>query len=64
MGLDNVVKLATALVIAAALTGHLPAITRTVQISQVKLLQQSQASRWGSPNLLYHHAQKTAPVEK
>ena len=39
MGLDNVIKLATALVIAAALTGHLPAITRAVQIAQVKLLQ-------------------------
>ncbi len=53
MGLDNVIKLAAALVIAAALTGHLPAITRAVQVAQVKLLQQSRATKWGSPDLLY-----------
>lgn len=57
MGLDNVIKIAVSLTIAAALTGHLPAITRAVQMAQVRLLQQSQASKWGSPDLLYsrHH---------
>ena len=53
MSLESVIKLAAALVIAAALTGHLPAITRAVHVAQVKLLQQSQASKWGSPDLLY-----------
>lgn len=51
MGLDNLIKLAVSLTIAAALTGRLPELTRKVQIAQVKLLQQSKASAWGSPNI-------------
>jgi len=55
MGIDNVIKVAVSLTIAAACTGHLPQITRAVQLAQVKLLQQSQASHWGSPDLLYSY---------
>jgi hypothetical protein len=55
MGLDNVIKLAVTLVIAAALTGHLPEITMAIRRAQVQLLQHSQASKWGSPDLLYSH---------
>ena len=53
MGLENVIKLAVAIVMAAALTGQLPRLTNEVRIAQIKLLQQSQASHWGSPDLLY-----------
>ena len=55
MGIDNVIKMAITLVIAAALTGHLSRATRAIQIAQVKLLQDSKASKWGSPDLLYSH---------
>ncbi len=53
MGLENLIKLAVALTIAAALTGRLPAITRAVQIAQIKLVHDSRASKWGSPDLLF-----------
>lgn len=53
MGLDNVIKLGLALTIAAALTGQLPRITNEIRHAQVKLLQDSKASKWGSPDLLY-----------
>lgn len=53
MGLDNVIKLAVALTIAAALTGQLPRITNEVRHAQVRLLRESKASKWGSPDLLY-----------
>jgi len=55
MGLDNVIKLGLALTIAAALTGQLPRITNEIRHAQVKLLQNSKASKWGSPDLLYSH---------
>jgi hypothetical protein len=53
MGLNNLIRLAVSLTIAAALTGHLPAITRAVQIAQIKLVHESRATKWGSPDLLY-----------
>lgn len=53
MGLDNVIKLALALTLAAAMTGQLPRITNQIRHAQVKLLEQSKASKWGSPDLLY-----------
>lgn len=52
MGLDNVVKLALALTVAAALTGQLPRVTNEIRKAQVKLLQESKASKWGSPDFL------------
>ena len=55
MGLDNVIKLGLALTIAATLTGQLPPITNEIRHAQVKLLQNSKASKWGSPDLLYSH---------
>lgn len=55
MGLDNVIKIAVALVMAAALTGHLPQITMAVHRAQAQLLQESRASHWGSPDLLFSH---------
>lgn len=55
MGLDNVIKLALTLTLAAAMTGQLPRITNQIRHAQVKLLEQSKASKWGSPDLLYSH---------
>ncbi len=53
MGIGNIIKLAVALATAAALTGHLPEITMSIRRAQVQLLQESRASHWGSPDLLY-----------
>jgi hypothetical protein len=55
MGLDNLIKMAVALTMAAALTGQLPRITNDIRHAQVRLVQQSKASSWGSPDLLYTH---------
>jgi hypothetical protein len=55
MGLDNVIKLAVALTIAAAATGQLPRVTNAVRHAQVKLLEESKASKWGSPDLIFSH---------
>ena len=53
MGLDKVIQLALALTIAAAMAGQLPRITQEIRLAQLKLLQESRASKWGSPDLLY-----------
>lgn len=53
MGIDSLIKIAVSLTLAAAMTGHLPEITQAVQLAQVKLLEQSQASHWGSPDLIF-----------
>jgi hypothetical protein len=58
MGIDNIVKMAVALVMAAAITGHLPEATMAIRRAQVQLLQDSRASHWGSPDLLYRHKMK------
>lgn len=55
MGIDPLIKIAVSLTVAAAMTGHLPAITQAVLLAQVKLLQESQASKWGSPDLIFSH---------
>jgi hypothetical protein len=58
MGIDNVIKMAMALVMAAAVTGHLPQATMAIRQAQVQLLEKSKASHWGSPDLLYQHKMK------
>ena len=64
MGIDNIIKMAVVLVLAAAATGHLPEITMAVRRAQVDLLQESRASRWGSPDILYTHSKifKPSPI--
>lgn len=57
MGLDNIIKIAVALVIAAAATGHLPELTMKIRRAQVQLLRESRASHWGSPGFLYSRKQ-------
>lgn len=53
MGLDNVIKLALTVTLMAAMIGQLPRITKEIQYAQVRLLEQSKASKWGSPDILY-----------
>lgn len=52
MGIDNLVKIAIAVVMAAALTGQLPKLTMAVRHAQIQLLKESRASNWGSPDFL------------
>jgi hypothetical protein len=52
-GLDNVIKLALTLTLAAAMSGQLPRITNQIRHAQVKMLEKSKASTWGSPDLLH-----------
>ena len=59
MGLDRLFKLALVLTLAAAATGHLPDMIRTIHVAQLRLLQQSKASRWGSPDLFASHPPST-----
>ena len=55
MGIEKLISLATTLVFIAAATGQLPRITHQVQLAQLRLLKESQGSKWGSPDLLYSH---------
>lgn len=58
MGIDNVIKLAFTLTLYAAITGQLPRVTNQVRHAQVKLLENSKASKWGSPVILLRRSQK------
>jgi len=51
-GIEKIITLAVTLTVIAAGTGQLPRIIKTVQIAQLKLLKESQASKWGKPLLL------------
>ncbi|MCM2280135.1 MAG: hypothetical protein NDJ89_18850 [Oligoflexia bacterium] len=47
MGIEKLISAATALAMMAAASGQLPRMTRAVQLAQLQLLKESQASRWG-----------------
>lgn len=49
MNIDKLISLSVTLVMMVALTGQLPKVIREVQIAQLKLLKESQASKWGMP---------------
>ena len=51
MNIDKLIQASVTLAIAAALTGQLPKIIREVHIAQLKLVKESQASKWGMPML-------------
>jgi hypothetical protein len=51
MNIDKLVKASLTLAIAAALTGQLPKVIKEVRIAQLKLMKESQASKWGMPML-------------
>ncbi len=52
MGIEKLIGLAMALGILAASTGQLPKTIKAVQIAQLKLLKESQASKWPKATLL------------
>lgn len=63
MNIDKLIKASVALAIAATLTGQLPKVIKEVHIAQLKLIKESQASKWGMPMLPpempTHHAHLT-----
>lgn len=52
MGIQKLVSAALIAVMAAVVSGQLPRLVREVQIAQLKLLKDSQASKWGRAMLL------------
>lgn len=52
MGIGKLIGLAAALTVLAASTGQLPLIVRAVQLAQLQLLKESQASKWPKAMLL------------
>lgn len=51
MNIDRLIQASVTMAIAAALTGQLPRVIREVHIAQLKLMKDSQASKWGMPML-------------
>lgn len=51
MNIDRLIQASVTLAIVAALTGQLPKVIREVHIAQLKLMRDSQASKWGTPML-------------
>lgn len=52
MGLEKLIAMGAAMAILAASTGQLPKAILAVQIAQLKLLKESQASKWPKAALL------------
>ncbi|MBP9682517.1 MAG: hypothetical protein KBD76_14010 [Bacteriovorax sp.] len=52
MNIDGLIKLSLTLAITAALTGQLPKVVKEMRIAQLKVLKESQSSKWGMPMLL------------
>jgi len=50
--MNNLIKIAVTLAFIAASTGQLPKIIKEVRIAQLKLLKESQASKWRKAMLL------------
>lgn len=48
MGIDKIIEIAVALALVASATGQLPKVIRQVQLAEVKLLQESKTSSWGT----------------
>lgn len=51
MNIDKLIMASVTLAIAVALIGQLPKIIREVHIAQMKVVKESQASKWGMPML-------------
>jgi hypothetical protein len=49
MKLDSLIDFAITVVIAAAISGHLPDFTKWVQVQTAKVLYASRTATWGSP---------------
>jgi len=52
MGIEKLIAIAAMLATLAVSTGQLPRILHTVQIAELHLIQDSQASKWGQAMLL------------
>ena len=50
MGIKSLVQVAVTLAILAVSTGKLPLILKEVRKAQLVLLEESKASRWGTPS--------------
>ena len=64
MNFDNLIKWATGVVLAAALSGHLGDLQFWVWKAQARLLYESRTSTWGSPHYFgpnYHVTMKALP---
>lgn len=51
MNIDKLIAIAATMAILAASTGQLPKVIKEVRIAQLKLIKDSQASKWGMPML-------------
>lgn len=49
MGFNKLIQLASVLAMLAVSTGQLPKILKQIQIAQLYLIKESQASKWGTP---------------
>lgn len=47
--MEKLTDLAARLPLLAVLSGNLPWVLKKVRVAQIKLLQESQASKWGKP---------------
>jgi hypothetical protein len=45
--MDNLIKIAVVLAMAAVSSGNLPGVLKTVKKAQIQLLRESRASSWG-----------------
>jgi hypothetical protein len=52
LNIDKLISISVTLAMVAALTGQLPKVIREVHIAQLKLVKESQASKWGMPMML------------
>lgn len=52
MGIEKLIAMGAALAVLAASTGQLPRIIKAVQVAQLQLLKESQASKWPKAQLL------------
>ena len=50
-GIGDLIKLASILAILTISAGKLPYVLKELKIAQIKLLKESQASKWGLPML-------------
>ncbi len=52
MELNKLIEAALIVILMAAAAGQLPRLVQTVRVAQLKLLQESQSSKWGQALLL------------
>lgn len=55
MSFDKIGQIAAAVVIVAAVAGHLDTLNHWVQVATAKLVWESRTSTWGSPIFLSEH---------